>query len=145
MTFEKNLPTFSKGFVVVTLEWPGDPSFKFDVVSLHLDFASKEARKRQLANLSQLIKMAGKPVIVMGDFNTDMSKELLPAFVKETQLQTWKIDDDSIVTFPMLGSRIDWVFVSSEFRVVDQTVLGDVLSDHSIVTAVIERRSYGKN
>ena len=139
VTFEKNIPTFSKGFVVVTNEWPGDPSFKFDVVSLHLDFANVNAREKQLQALSQFIKTAGKPVIVMGDFNTDMTSELLPNFLNETQLKTWKVDDESIVTFPFLGTRIDWIFASPEFQIIKQTVLEDVLSDHSILTAVIER------
>jgi hypothetical protein len=32
----------------------------------------------------------------MGDFNTDMSKSLLPQFISRTGLQTWKADDQSI-------------------------------------------------
>jgi endonuclease/exonuclease/phosphatase family metal-dependent hydrolase len=139
VTFEKNMPTLSKGFVAVTNEWPGDPAFKFDAVSLHLDFANNNVRKKQLKALSEFIKTADKPVILMGDFNTDMSKDLLPKFLKETQLATWKANDDSIVTFPLLGTRIDWILVSPEFRIVEQTVLDDVLSDHKILTAGIER------
>jgi endonuclease/exonuclease/phosphatase family metal-dependent hydrolase len=76
----------------------------------------------------------------MGDFNTDMSKSLLPQFISRTGLQTWKADDQSIVTFPALKSRIDWILASSEFRIVEQSVLDDVLSDHRILKAVIGRR-----
>ena len=140
VTFEKNVPTLSKGFVVVASEWPGDSSFKFDVISLHLDFASNDVRKKQLAVLAETVKNSGKPVIMMGDFNTDMSEELLPAFLKQTQLKAWKADDTSIVTFPFLNSRIDWILVSPAFEIAQQTVLDEVLSDHKILTAVIKRQ-----
>ncbi|RVU83708.1 hypothetical protein EOL70_15390 [Leucothrix sargassi] len=139
LTFEKNFPTLSKGLVVVTCEWPGDASFKFDVVSLHLDFANSSVREEQLAALKKLIKTSDRPVVVMGDFNTDMSEALLPTFVKDTGLSAWKIDDPSIITFPLMSTRIDWIFVSPQLQIVEQTVLDEVLSDHKIVTAVIER------
>jgi len=139
VTFDKNYPTFSKGFVVVTCSWPGDPAFQFDVLSLHLDFASAKVRSRQLAVLTELVNKNPRPMILMGDFNTDMSADLLPKFMAETGLQTWRADDTSIVTFPILGSRIDWIFASSEFQIVKQSLLDDVLSDHRIVAASLVR------
>jgi endonuclease/exonuclease/phosphatase family metal-dependent hydrolase len=139
VTFARNAPTFSKGFVAATCSWPGDSNFKFDVVSVHLDFASSNVRARQLSVLAKSIKKAARPVIIMGDFNTEMSKKLLPGFLKETGLSTWKPDNDSIVTFPGRGSRIDWILVSPEFRIVKQTILDDVVSDHRVVRAAIRR------
>lgn len=139
ITFKKNLPTFSKGIVVVTCQWPGDSSFEFNVVSVHLDFASRKVRQYQLSVLSALIADSGKPTILMGDFNTDMSKALLPAFLEQTQLKTWNVDDNSLVTFPILGTRIDWILVSPEFNLVEQTILDKMYSDHKVVTAMIER------
>jgi len=141
VTFEMNLPTFSKGFVVVTCTWPGDPGFEFDVVSLHLDFASSEVRSSQISILLDLVKQTDRPVILMGDFNTDMSGELLPAFIKESGLRTWRVNDASIVTFPVLGSRIDWIFASPELRIVNQRVLDDVLSRWLLNVAVELLRS----
>jgi len=140
ITFPRNVPTFSKGCVVATCAWPGDQSFRFGVVSLHLDFASANVRSKQLSVLSDLINEAAMPMIIMGDFNTDMSKSLLPEFVSQTGLQAWQAEDQSIVTFPALKARIDWVLASSEFRMVEQRVLADVLSDHRILKAVIGRR-----
>ena len=140
ITFARNFPTFSKGLAVATCEWPGDQSYKFDVVSLHLDFASSKARSNQLSVLEDLVSSTDRPIIIMGDFNTDMSRPLLPKFISRTGLQAWKADDQSIVTFPTLGSRIDWILASSEFQMVEQSVLEDVLSDHRIVKAVIGRR-----
>jgi len=138
ITFKKNIPTFSKGFVVVTCIWPGQSSFEFDAVSLHLDFARKSVRENQLSVLREFVKTSTRPIILMGDFNTDMIGDLLPDFLKDTQLTSWEVDDSSIITFPFLNSRIDWILVSQEFRIVEQTVLDDVLSDHKALTAVIE-------
>lgn len=140
VTFKKTVPTLSKGFVMASCEWPGDPTFVFDVVSLHLDFANANARKRQLAALREAIQKSAKPIIVMGDFNTDMSGDLLPAFLEKTQLKTWRVNDNSIVTFPLMGTRIDWILASPEFQIVEQRVLDEVLSDHKILTARIQRR-----
>ena len=137
-TFPMSIPTFSKGFVLATLKWD---EFSFDVVSLHLDFARASVRKEQLEFLAQKLKERKRPLVIMGDFNTDMSKELLPEFMKKMNLKTWKSDDKSIVTFPFLGVRIDWILVSSEFEIVEQTVLKDVVSDHSVVRAVLKRSS----
>jgi len=141
VTFQKSAPTPSKGFVMVACEWPGDPTFKFNVISLHLDFANKSVREQQLATISEVVQNSKKPVIMMGDFNTDMSEALLPTFIKKNQLQAWKPNDASIITFPMLDTRIDWILTSKDFQIMDQTVLDDVLSDHKILTAVIERAS----
>ncbi len=140
ITFPMSFPTFSKGFVAVTCAWPGDQKFQFDVVSLHLDFASASVRSDQLQILSEFVNQNTRPVILMGDFNTDMSKDLLPEFIKETGLQTWRVDDTSIVTFPVLESRIDWIFASPDFQITDQKVLDDILSDHSVVVASLVRR-----
>lgn len=138
-TFKMSIPTFSKGFVVATMKW-GD--FNFDMVSLHLDFSRASVRKEQLDFLAKNLKERNLPLVIMGDFNTDMSKELLPNFMNEMKLKTWKPNDKSIVTFPFLGgSRIDWVLVSSEFEIVEQTILDDVVSDHSVLRAVLKRSS----
>ena len=139
ITFEKNAPTFSKGFVVATCKWPGSPDFEFNVVSLHLDFASNNVRVRQLAILTDYIKKSSKPVIIMGDFNSDMSSSLLANFMSNLALKTWKQNDTSIVTFPKLKTRIDWIFVSREFQIIEQYVLNEVLSDHRAVKAIIAR------
>lgn len=139
VTFPRNLPSFSKGFVVATCVWPGDDSFKFDVVSLHLDFASHKVRSRQLAQLAELVKQTPRPMILMGDFNTDMAKELLPNFLKNTGLTAWRSEDQSIVTFPIMKSRIDWILVSPEFHITSHKLIDEQLSDHRFVAATLTR------
>jgi len=140
VTFDMNIPTFSKGFVVVTCVWPDDPDFEFDIISLHLDFASDKVRSYQMSVIQDLIKQSERPVVVMGDFNTDITKELLPKFIDETGLSAWRVDDTSIVTFPFLGTRIDWIFVSPELEIIKQNVLDDVVSDHKVVAATLRKR-----
>ena len=139
ITFNRNIPTFSKGFVIATCIWPNDPKFYFDVVSIHLDFASAKVRKKQLRQLGDELRKNNRPVIIMGDFNTDATKQLLPEFLNALELSTWKQNDTEIITFPGLNTRIDWIIVSHEFRILRQSVLDDVVSDHKALKAVICR------
>jgi len=137
-TFQMNIPTFSKGFVLSTCEWQ---DITFSVVSLHLDFARPSVRKRQLKHVAETLKKEGTPVIVMGDFNTMKSYESLPDFMEALNLHTWKFDDKSIITFPSLGGfRLDWVLVSTEFEIVHQEVLDEVVSDHRALKVVLKKR-----
>jgi endonuclease/exonuclease/phosphatase family metal-dependent hydrolase len=70
-----------------------------------------------------------------------MSKGLLPKFMKSFNLHTWKPKDKEIVTFPFLGgSRIDWIFLSSEFEILEQRILEDVVSDHKVVKLTIQMK-----
>ena len=55
ITFDPSLSPVPKGFVVSTVRWPGNSGIDVDVVSLHLDFASKAIRKRQAAERSAFI------------------------------------------------------------------------------------------
>ena len=141
LTFKKNFPTFSKGFLAVRCQWPGEENFFFEFISLHLDFASSTVRERQLAELAEFLKNNRYPLIICGDFNSDMNTELLPLFLENHQLSTWEQDNGEIITFPTLKARIDWVFVSKEFNILRQDVLEDNVSDHRIVKAVISRKS----
>lgn len=135
-TFDKSIPTFSKGFVLAKCEWKG---LVFDVVSLHLDFASSFVRKKQLKLLTKTLERRGNPMIIMGDFNTDMSKKLLSKLMKDLKLHTWKPNDAEIVTFPFLGgSRIDWVLLSSEFEIIKYSVLENVVSDHKVIKMTVK-------
>jgi len=138
-TFPMSFPSFSKGFLVATCVWPPDISFEFDVISLHLDFLNATVRAKQLSILKDYIKHSTRPVILMGDFNTDMNKEILPKFLEQTGLVMWKPNDKSIITFPKFGQRIDFILVSSEFKIIQENVLPDVISDHRSVEAIIER------
>jgi endonuclease/exonuclease/phosphatase family metal-dependent hydrolase len=60
-TFEPNWPTFSRGFVISAVEWPGRPGFYVDVVSVHLDIASADARGEQVAQRAAALRERGRP------------------------------------------------------------------------------------
>jgi endonuclease/exonuclease/phosphatase family metal-dependent hydrolase len=137
-TFPINYPTFSKGFVLACCHWP-DSDFIFDAVSLHLDFASQAVRQRQLDALANILQQRARPLLIMGDFNSEMDGGLLKPFMQKLELQTWIPDDPSLVTFPALGTRIDWIMVSRHFEIRQQRTLQDEVSDHLVVVADIRR------
>ena len=141
-TFKRNLPTFSKGFVALSCEWPGDKDFVFEVISLHLDFASAKVRARQLDELSEFVNKSARPHIIMGDFNSDMEASSLAAFMEKMELSTWEKDNEAIITFPALAARLDWILISKDFEIVQQKLLSDLVSDHRIVKALIKRKRH---
>lgn len=138
-TFQRSFPTFSKGCVITTCYWPGEPEFEFDLFSVHLDFANSKVREKQLTELTELINSRQRPVIVMGDFNTE-ANDGLKAFRDENQLSTWEWDATDIVTFPTFERRLDWIFVSKEFELTGHTVLEEVISDHRAIKATVRRK-----
>jgi len=141
-TFDSNWPTFSKGFVVATVAWPGRPELLVDVVSVHLDFASESARGEQIDTLVEVLSKRDRPRIVMGDFNAgfDDDENTLQRLSDALELSTWK-PDAPLTTFPSLGERLDWILVSRSLGIRTHTVHDEVLSDHRAVSAVLFIRS----
>ncbi len=136
-TFDKSIPTFSKGFTMATVKWG---EMELNVISLHLDFTRDSVRESQLNLLASKINESGKPVIISGDFNSDLSKPYLVNFMKKLKLSTWKPNAKDIVTFPGLGgSRIDWILASAEFKITSHTVLDEIISDHKAVKVTIKK------
>jgi len=62
--------TLPKGFVVSCINWPANPAYSVDVISVHLDFMSAKTRKQQAKTLVDVLKSRNRPMILMGDFNT---------------------------------------------------------------------------
>ena len=139
-TFEPTPPTFSKGFAVVAVQWPGDASFEFDVVTVHLDFASAEARYNQVEELAAVLRERNRPVIVAGDLNSDWTTDGAALKLAETLNLTAFEPHSDMVTFPFRQTRLDWILVSSEFEITDVEAIDARLSDHRPLRAVIQRR-----
>lgn len=137
-TFKPSPPTFSKGFVICSAIWPGT-KVEFDIVSLHLDFSRDTIREKQVKAISSLVRERGRPVIIMGDFNSGWGKES-PArcLAEELNLKTYKPHSPEIQTYPFTGKRLDWILISDDFRFIGFKVLPDILSDHRAVLAKIE-------
>lgn len=140
ITFAPTPPTFSKGFTVARMTWLTDPHFHFDVVSVHLDFASAAACRRQILTMIDVLQERGKPVIVAGDFNSDWAAgTAVRQLADALNLSTFQPQAD-LVTFPPTGGRLDWILVSSEFRIIHFKTLDLHVSDHLPIKVVLKRR-----
>ncbi len=136
--FAGSWPTFSKGFVVAAVPWPGRPERLVDIVSLHLDFARGAVRASQVEELAAALRQRPvRPRIIAGDFNTDaQAGGALRTLCDALELEVWA-PDSAQVTFPGLDARIDWIAVSPPLRIVRQRALPEVVSDHRAVVADI--------
>lgn len=139
VTFDASPPTFSKGFVVATVDWPGEPNIKVDVVSVHLDFLRESVRGRQVEDMIDRLSRCGRPLIIMGDFNCEWrSKEsAVRTIAEKLNLKAYQPASPEMDTFPLLGRRMDWILISTELEFVTYKVLSDVISDHYAVVCEI--------
>lgn len=139
VVFSKPVLRPAKGFVVALVPWQ-EAGLEIDLVSLHFDFLSK---RRQLAEAKLLVEMLsarrqldGNPIVLMGDFNSDQNGAAIRLLQGELQLTLSNLDAE-LVTFPLLGKRIDWILVTEELSVVSERTLPEALSDHRAVVAEI--------
>jgi endonuclease/exonuclease/phosphatase family metal-dependent hydrolase len=132
VTFNPRRTALPKGFVVSTVAWPDSECIEVDIVSVHLDFARESTRREQAAELIATLRSRNRPVIVMGDFNTDWRQpdSALRLIADELGLRTHEPEDPAQVTFPSSGERLDWILVSPEISFSSYRVVGDVVSDH---------------
>ena len=132
VTFAPSPPTPSKGFVVATVAWPGNPEVEVDVVSVHLDFARKKVRRRQVAGMVEALAGRGRPLIVMGDLNCQWADEDSPlrTLAEKLKLTAYKPEAKDMQTFPKLKRRLDWILISSELEFARHEIVPDRVSDH---------------
>jgi endonuclease/exonuclease/phosphatase family metal-dependent hydrolase len=137
ITFPPKVAAVPKGFVVSTMRWPGSNDHDVDVVSVHLDFISKSARNKQATELVDTLKRRNRPLIVMGDFNTDWQDEdsALRYIARALLLSSCDPESTTLDTFPAFGERLDWILVSPGIRFTSYRVIPDVVSDHRGVIA----------
>ena len=139
ITFDPSLAMIRKGFVVSTIDWPGQPDLKVDIVSVHLDFSSEFTRRQQARELIAVMRDRGHPMIVMGDFNTDWHHEdsTVRLITTELDLDAHSPDVQGLETFPFNDKRLDWILLSGELEFSSYHVVADVLSDHRGVVAEV--------
>lgn len=142
ITFDPTPPTLSKGFLVGAIRWPGQPDLLVDVITVHLDFARRSARREQVERMVAELKPRRRPRIILGDFNCDWKREnsALRHLARELDLEAHRPESPDLVTFPKLDRRLDWILISREFRFVKHEVLPDAVSDHRAVVAEIALR-----
>jgi endonuclease/exonuclease/phosphatase family metal-dependent hydrolase len=141
-TFQPSPPTINKGFSLGHIHWKPDESFQepvdLDIVAVHLDFSRRSIREQQVAEMSEVLSERDNPMIIVGDFNSEWSKEssVIRKIAEEWELKAWMPEDDSLATFKG-GTRIDWILVTKGLEIIDHQVLPDAVSDHFAVTARI--------
>lgn len=135
-SFEPTPPTTTKGFVSATLNWRhGNEIRPVRVVSVHLDFSRKGARRRQLADIIEAIKRSPTPIILMGDFNEQWRPDdsVVRRLAEETGMIAYQPQSDQLASYKT--SRLDWILISRELEFVTYRTLQDEVSDHRLVVA----------
>lgn len=142
VTFRPSPGGTAKGYVISTIEWPGEPDLQVDVVSVHLEAFRPSLRERQAEDLVAVVSQRERPLIVMGDFNTHWGgrREVLPRLAAALELQAYEPNARGHASLPMLGRRLDWILISDEFEFLRYETLDDSLSDHRAVVAEIGLR-----
>jgi endonuclease/exonuclease/phosphatase family metal-dependent hydrolase len=142
ITFDPSLAMIRKGFVVSVIDWPGQPNVQVDIVSVHLDFSSESIRRQQALELIAVMRDRGRPMIVMGDLNTDWHHEdsTVRLLTDELGLSAHNPEAQGLETFPFSGKRLDWILLSKDLEFSSYRVVADVLSDHRGVVAKVTQK-----
>jgi len=138
-TFPPSPPTLRKGFVISQVAWPHPDSpadtLHVDIVSVHLDFLSRETRTRQIDQLVDTLSPRRNPLIVLGDFNSEWQSQDSPVqeLTRRLNLQAFRPQASHLATHQ--DTRIDWIFLSPGLEFRRYEVLPEVVSDHQAVVA----------
>jgi len=135
-TFQPSPPTFPKGWISAVVPWAAIPAGAVRVVSVHLDFSRVRCRRSQLQELAEALSAEPLPLVVMGDFNSDMRREaVLHDLMARLGLHTFEPAQPGLSTHPATRRRLDWILVSRQLRFAGHAVLDETVSDHRAVTA----------
>jgi endonuclease/exonuclease/phosphatase family metal-dependent hydrolase len=147
ITFDPAYSLTPKGFVVSTINWPAAPEIEVDVVSVHLAFAGEEARRKQARELIDVLRKRNRPLIIMGDLNSDWRDgESSVRYLGEAlDLEIYLPGYPGLETFPGLNRRLDWILVSRDFEFRSYRRLPDAVSDHRAVVAELVLRTADEN
>jgi endonuclease/exonuclease/phosphatase family metal-dependent hydrolase len=142
VTFSPTPPSWPKGFVLATVEWPGDSGTTVDIVSVHLDWSRPSVRDEQVDEIIQTLSQRENPLIVMGDFNCDWSTpdSALRRLARQLHLSAYEPEMLDHVTFPPRDSRYDWILISDELEFKNYRIVPHRISDHLAVVSEITFR-----
>jgi endonuclease/exonuclease/phosphatase family metal-dependent hydrolase len=130
-----------KGLVLTEIEMPDgtdrQSTTAVDVLSVHFDYLSNRAKRRQVDELVSILAERGNPTIVLGDFNSGWNgpNSHMRDLVAATGLIAYQPESEKLATHE--GTRIDWILISREFRFQRYQVLPQIVSDHLPVIADI--------
>ena len=117
-----------------------------DVVYAHLDFRSEQSRREQAAEMIEVLRKRGRPVILMGDLNSGWGHEntAVRRLAAELDLHSYEPQDRSLITIPKFKRRLDWILVSPEIEIRNYRVLEHQVSDHlGVVSDLVINRACG--
>jgi endonuclease/exonuclease/phosphatase family metal-dependent hydrolase len=136
LTFLPARAALPKGFSLATVYWP-ETGLELDVVSVHMEPLRKAVRQKQAAQIVAALADRPRPLVIMGDFNTEWDHDdgVLLQLARELDLVAHSPDAHNIVTYPRLDRRLDWILISEPLRFEGFRVLRDAVSDHLVVVA----------
>jgi len=135
-TFQPSPPTFAKGWISAVLPWSAVPAGAIRVVSVHLDFSRTSCRRAQVRELVSELRAEALPLVVMGDFNSDLNREaVLNDLMRELGLHTFAPHQPDLWTHPATQRRLDWILASQGLDFARHEVLSETVSDHRAVMA----------
>ena len=142
-SFKPSKPTTNKGYVAAALDWnPAGAqqqpvSIKF--ISVHLDFSRRSVRRSQIDEMVGTLSKIERPMVLMGDFNTDWQTEdsSLKYLAEQLDLSVFEPHAEGLSTYGDKGARLDWILISPDLQFSKYVVVPDVISDHYAVAAEI--------
>lgn len=127
------------GWVVATIRPDGLDGAEVDVVSLHLDPFSPGRRVAQMEDLVETFRGRTRPLVVLGDFNSDWGGRDGVRNLAEALGLTAHRPRDGLRTYPtsLPIQRLDWILVSDELRILRYRTFREPATDHLGVVAEI--------
>ena len=113
------------------------------IINTHLDFKIPNIQDKQLNKLYKIIKKYKKyPIILTGDFNMEVNKEIFNCFIEKLKLLNINrvdINDKTNDRKYKTKTAIDHIFLSDKFKVIKKGIndLGDI-TDHKEVYVEVE-------
>jgi endonuclease/exonuclease/phosphatase family metal-dependent hydrolase len=143
-TFAPSPPTTDKGFVMGKVLWNPDGQLQepmaISIISVHLDFSRKKVRDAQIEEMRAMLPDIEKPVIILGDFNTDWTSDgsALKTIVENGALKVYQPESKDLGTYKKGKHRLDWILISKDLEFASYEVPQVNLSDHLPVLAGIK-------
>ena len=142
--FPETRLTLRKGFTLGQIEWQPDenkPSITVDILSVHLDFFRNSIRKQQISSLLRILETRKRPVIILGDFNSNwLAKDSVIRHLAECG--STRVFEPHSINLGTYNSgehlhRLDWVLLSTDLEFKRYEVLPDIVSDHQAMVVEV--------
>lgn len=116
--------------LLATLEVQGEP---LRVLVTHLGLVKQE-RAHDVEELNKRLQEREGPVLVLGDFNTNLQAPELQPWLQHLQPTT----EHEVETFPGSGEQIDYVLASKQFKTTSSYTVSSQASDHVPLVSELE-------